>query len=429
MTISSKVETLQREIDSLKESINEIRDFCHTVINDNSQIQREKFNIVENKKNSQIEELENTCNRRFEELENTCNSQIEELENTYKNQIEELKIVNNNRINKLESQIEKCVSTQKLYSQNKIIEDINKIIEETTMSNGSNEMATTKAIETMIEKLKNENKQLSIQMNENTSRIETNETNIFIHEIVIKDILKNIQIQDANKSLIKELIEEKMKQENLMVMYKEQELHQEKEKLDNKSSNLIEITNEVENTQKTYNSTEKQPEVPLVESEVQQLEEWTNRKVGNILFDSDIDDWKVDTSVFDQRIKNKAHIIIIIEDTEGNKFGGYVNSKIDKVDERIYDSKLFVFSLESKGRIEGMLKFDIEQPQYAFTLYGQSRNWLCKFGSNDIWVFKDNNNKEKSDCRQSSFEYKGIRNVLCGGEQFTPKRIVVIQMK
>ncbi|EKE39002.1 hypothetical protein ENU1_144620 [Entamoeba nuttalli P19] len=349
MTISSKVETLQREIDSLKESINEIRDFCHTVINDNSQIQREKFNIVENKKNSQIEELENTCNRRFEELENTCNSQIEELENTYKNQIEELKIVNNNRINKLESQIEKCVSTQKLYSQNKIIEDINKIIEETTMSNGSNEMATTKAIETMIEKLKNENKQLSIQMNENTSRIETNETNIFIHEIVIKDILKNIQIQDANKSLIKELIEEKMKQENLMVMYKEQELHQEKEKLDNKSSNLIEITNEVENTQKTYNSTEKQPEVPLVESEVQQLEEWTNRKeeiyyliqIDTSVFDQRI---KIDTSIFGERIMmNKAHIIIIIEDTEGNKFGGYINSKIDNsIHGYINDSKSFV---------------------------------------------------------------------------------------
>ncbi|EMS13692.1 hypothetical protein KM1_119010 [Entamoeba histolytica HM-3:IMSS] len=76
-----------------------------------------------------------------------------------------------------------------------------------------------------------------------------------------------------------------------------------------------------------------------------------------------------------------------------------------------------------------MMKFDIEQPEYAFILYGQSRNsWLCKFGSNDIWVFKENN-KGQSSCRQSSFEYKGIENALCGGDKFTPKRIVVIQMK
>ncbi|BFU20522.1 trichohyalin, putative [Entamoeba histolytica] len=86
--------------------------------------------------------------------------------------------------------------------------------------------------------------------------------------------------------------------------------------------------------------------------EIEQLEEWTNRKVRNILFDSDKDDWNVDTSIFDQRIMNKEHIIIIIEDSKGNQFGGYVNSKIDKVDYFINDSKSFVFSLESNGRNE-----------------------------------------------------------------------------
>ena len=65
--------------------------------------------------------------------------------------------------------------------------------------------------------------------------------------------------------------------------------------------------------------------------EMKQIEKWTSRKVSNILFDSDIDDWNEDTSVFNQRIINKEHIIIIIEDTNGNKFGGYINSKIDKI--------------------------------------------------------------------------------------------------
>ncbi|BFU18330.1 trichohyalin, putative [Entamoeba histolytica] len=163
-----------------------------------------------------------------------------------------------------------------------------------------------------------------------------------------------------------------------------------------------------------------------------QIEEWTERRINNILFDSDKDDWKVDTSVFGERIMNKEHIIIIIEDEEENKFGGYVNSKIDKGDDYINDSQSFVFSLESNGRIEGMMKFDIKEPEYAFYLHNQSDDLLFAFGFGDgyedILVFKEND-KTQSFCNQYSFEYNEIEDALCGNENFTPKRILVIEMK
>ncbi|BFU24504.1 trichohyalin, putative [Entamoeba histolytica] len=161
---------------------------------------------------------------------------------------------------------------------------------------------------------------------------------------------------------------------------------------------------------------------------IKQIEEWTEKRVNNILFDSDKDDWKVNTSVFDQRIMNKEHIIIIIEDEEGNKFGGYVNSKIDRVAGDIKDSKSFLFSLESNGRMKGMMKFDIKEPQFAFYLYTQSDYSLFEFGRGDIAVCKENY-KTLSSCHQRSFEYKGISNALCGKYNFTPKRIIVIEMK
>ncbi|BFU22181.1 trichohyalin, putative [Entamoeba histolytica] len=166
---------------------------------------------------------------------------------------------------------------------------------------------------------------------------------------------------------------------------------------------------------------------------IKQIEEWTEKRINNILFDSDIDDWKEDTSVFEERIMNKEHIIIIIEDEEGNKFGGYVNSKIDEVDDYINDSKSFVFSLESNGRMKGMKKFDIKQPEYAFYLFNQSDDLLFVFGyfGYDIYVYKENN-KTYSYCVQCSFEYEGISNALCGKQlpkYFTPKRIIVIEMK
>ncbi|BFU21960.1 trichohyalin, putative [Entamoeba histolytica] len=164
---------------------------------------------------------------------------------------------------------------------------------------------------------------------------------------------------------------------------------------------------------------------------IKQIEEWTEKRINNILFDSDIDNWNIDTSVFDQRIWNKEDIIIIIEDSRGNKFGGYVNSKIDKVESYIYDSKSFLFSLESNGRIKGMKKFDIKYPEYAFILHNKSDNCLFEFGLggySDIHVYKENN-KTKSYCIQDSFDYKGIENALCGKYRFTPKRIIVIEMK
>ncbi|BFU21552.1 trichohyalin, putative [Entamoeba histolytica] len=158
---------------------------------------------------------------------------------------------------------------------------------------------------------------------------------------------------------------------------------------------------------------------------IKQIEELTEKRVNNILFDSDIDDWNRNTSVFEERIINKEHLIIIIEDEDGNKFGGYVNSKVDKVDDYTNDSKSFVFSLESNGR---MMKFDIKHPEYAFTLFNQSHNRLFSFGYGDIDVYKENY-KTKSYCNQYSFEYEGIRNALCGKGGFTPKRIIVIEMK
>ncbi|BFU24568.1 trichohyalin, putative [Entamoeba histolytica] len=129
---------------------------------------------------------------------------------------------------------------------------------------------------------------------------------------------------------------------------------------------------------------------------------------------------------------NKEDIIIIIEDEDGNKFGGYVNSKIDKVDDFINDSKSFLFSLESNGRIERMMKFDIKEQQYAFRLHNQYDDCLFSFGlSGDILVYKENN-KTKSWCYHRSFDYKRISNALCGKQypnRFTPKRIIVIEMK
>jgi hypothetical protein len=176
----------------------------------------------------------------------------------------------------------------------------------------------------------------------------------------------------------------------------------------------------------------------LTEKEQQQLESWTSKKCTEIVFDTNRDGYPKDnTNTFEMKVKNRSNLMFIVEDTNGNKFGGYLNTKIDHVDGDYYnDSNAFVFTLKSPGRNLGMRKFGISNSSYAFYLYNQSSSYLFLFGYGyDISIQKENN-KTLSYCCQSSdrsYNYEGIDNALIPNannqQKFTPQRITVIQMK
>ena len=175
-------------------------------------------------------------------------------------------------------------------------------------------------------------------------------------------------------------------------------------------------------------------------SQYNKLEEWTHKKMKEILFDTKKNNWKKDTSEFDTKIFNKKKFIILIETENDIKFGCYVDGKIDKYyyydngsDSIISCLNSFVFTFKN-NTIE---KFDIkkDKSKYAFYLYPKSSEILFEFGYNDISIRKDNNSFKCSCIYQeedSSFDYKGKENALIGiigSDCFKPKRIVVIQMK
>ena len=136
----------------------------------------------------------------------------------------------------------------------------------------------------------------------------------------------------------------------------------------------------------------------------------------------------MNTSVLGDRILHKSNLVVIIEDTNNNKFGGFVSKTINQYDAWINDPNAFVFSLRSNGRINGMMKFNITQSQYAFNLPSRSNPGLFSMGSGmDICVSKIRGTGNY--CSRGSFDYHGLTNALCGGNNFTPKRITVIKMK
>ena len=62
--------------------------------------------------------------------------------------------------------------------------------------------------------------------------------------------------------------------------------------------------------------------------EIQQLEEWSETIFKEVIFDSEINSWGRYHSDFDSIVFGKDKLIFLIEDEEGNVFGGYINSKM-----------------------------------------------------------------------------------------------------
>ena len=165
------------------------------------------------------------------------------------------------------------------------------------------------------------------------------------------------------------------------------------------------------------------------------LEEWTGLQCGEVIFDSSKDNWNVNTSVLNERIINKKQLTFIIEDEDNEIFGYYLNTEVvEKYRKRQEtDSKSFEFNLQSKNnRLKRPMKFEIKNLYWGgIYLFEKSDVDLIWLG--DFYLRKENR-KNLSYCEQyeDSFDYHGIKNALCGKvppEDFTQKRILVIQMK
>ena len=70
-------------------------------------------------------------------------------------------------------------------------------------------------------------------------------------------------------------------------------------------------------------------------------------KSEEIIFDFDIDDNLLKTSQLETKIIDHQSLLFIIDDSNGNTYGGYVSSRIEKWNTWIEDQNSFIFSLLS----------------------------------------------------------------------------------
>ena len=166
---------------------------------------------------------------------------------------------------------------------------------------------------------------------------------------------------------------------------------------------------------------------------------------GEIVFNSDKDEWNIGTSVFNERINNRSKLLFVIENEDREMYGYYLDTKIDVNGEYQRwiptNEETFLFSMRSNGRNEGMKKFIMKDKTSGYWLQKNENECLISLGATPAIVLskKDSKSgiliKNKSYCNQYGeryVDYEGIPNALCGRDgifdQFELIRILVIQM-
>ena len=156
----------------------------------------------------------------------------------------------------------------------------------------------------------------------------------------------------------------------------------------------------------------------------------TNKRIKEILFDSEIHKWNENESEFGQKINGKKNVLILIEDERQNLFGGYIGNEV-RINNQIKDKSCYVFSFRKDGEYR-MKRFERNQTRYSYWIPDNSRDCLIAFGiksgqGKDITLYK----KEYSIgyCEQICYDYKGEQFALTGKMYFNIKRIVVYQLK
>ena len=179
----------------------------------------------------------------------------------------------------------------------------------------------------------------------------------------------------------------------------------------------------------------------LNQKEIKQLEKWTGMKCGEVLMMLNSSNWKENIYNLNDTIFNKQNVLFLIETIEGEKFGYFSSVEIKKIlkEKQPTNSKSFLFNLESNGRLQKPMKFEVLKPYstgiVCCAVFKRNWGWGWYWGNDNEYIIELGDvkisKKDQSMCIQNDkhFDYHGIENALCGKVEFNEKKILVIQMK
>ena len=162
-----------------------------------------------------------------------------------------------------------------------------------------------------------------------------------------------------------------------------------------------------------------------IDDNIDMLEEWSGLEVGEVLYDSERDGKQSKT--FRDKILHHKQMYFIIIDSDGNVFGHYHSTKIDKVNVDYYDRNIFMFTLNSNGRCE-VRKFEQNSRVYTY-IYGDEEFIFCGACLGEYYI--NNFDKKESQINKSIMSsLKEINENTLTGKcgKFKLKRLVVLKI-
>ena len=160
----------------------------------------------------------------------------------------------------------------------------------------------------------------------------------------------------------KELKSDKFTEEYEKMNYEENIVNKEELKRKREEELRKQIEEETERRSKIVEGKITKNEMLMIEKEIGRYVDWKT-------FDSEINKWNKDNSDFGISILNKSHLIIVIETTEGNKFGCYIESLIKEENKYISDSNAFIFKLDN----DSIEKYSIVENKNAIKIFREKK--------------------------------------------------------
>ena len=195
-----------------------------------------------------------------------------------------------------------------------------------------------------------------------------------------------------------------------------------------KETKIVDVNEVISKQQETMTTIEKRGNNKYVFDNISKLEEWCGNKFSNVLYDSDIDG--KEGKMFRSKILNHQHLYFIIIDSDNNVFGHYLPSKIYRANNRITDSGMFMFILNSNGRCE-IKKCDKLQSIYTKILTNE-KFYECgdlehNYVINSLEPF-DSSMKNISEVFSNVTNTDVIGQDCTTGVEFSTQRLIVIEM-
>ena len=162
----------------------------------------------------------------------------------------------------------------------------------------------------------------------------------------------------------------------------------------------------------------------LSQEELKSLENDSGKYIGKVLFDSTKDDWNIESSIFFESLEFENMFVIVIQTTEGSKFGCWISKMINQRGKYISDPNSFLFKFNN-DQIEKYFPID----KLNVLKIGCSRDdELFCIGKGDV-VIKKYHQKDKCSCKQTSFHYEKKQNALIGRKgTFEIEKFIVYKM-